>query len=65
MQKRETLAQLIRRTVFEFEQRQAARLLFDSHLEDDATCSNLPTSSQPLPKNKSKPKRLNRKKKTA
>jgi hypothetical protein len=65
MQKRETLAQLIRRTVFEFEQRQAARLLIESHLEDDIIISNLPTSNKPLPKNKSKTKRPKRKKKTA
>ncbi len=62
MQKRETLAQLIRRTVFEFEQRQAARLRQESHLEDDVPC--VPTPNQPLPKNKSNSKRP-RKKKTA
>jgi hypothetical protein len=64
VQKRETLAQLIRRTVFEFEQRQASRLLIESYLEDDVNTS-IPTSKQPLPKKKSKPKRPHPKKKTA
>ncbi len=52
MQKRETLPQLIRRTVFEFEQRQAARLLIDNHLEDELSCSHPPTAKTVLSKNK-------------
>jgi hypothetical protein len=60
MQKRETLAQLIRRTVLEFERRQAARLQPESNFEDDLPC--IPTQSQ-VPNNKSK--RPNRKNKTA
>jgi hypothetical protein len=64
MQKQETLAQLICRTVFEFEQKQAA-LLQESRPEDDIPCSNLPKANQSLAKNKSESKRLNRKKKTA
>jgi hypothetical protein len=65
MEKQETLAQLICRTVFEFEQRQAAQLLQESHLEDDVPGSNLPKANQPLSKNKSESKGFNRKKKTA
>ncbi len=61
MQKRETLAQLIRRTVLEFERRQAARLQPESNFEDDFP-SSIPTQSQ-VPNNKSK--RPNRKSKTA
>jgi hypothetical protein len=59
MQKRETLAQLIRRTVLEFEQRQAAQLLIESSLEDE------PIPNPSLSKNKSQPKHSNRKKRTA
>jgi hypothetical protein len=65
MQKRETLAQLIRRTVLEFEQRQAAQLQQESSLENDSTYSNLPAPNEPLAKDKSQPKRSNRKKKIA
>jgi hypothetical protein len=65
MQKRETLAQLIRRTVLEFEQRQAAQLQQESSLENDSTCSNLPAPNEALPQNKSQSKRSNRKKKIA
>jgi hypothetical protein len=65
MEKRETLAELICRTVFEFEQTEAAQLLQESHLEDDIPGSNLPKANQTLSKNKSESKRLNRKKKTA
>lgn len=61
MQKRETLAQLIRRTVFEFEQRQAARP--ESHLGQGTACSHMAQASQPQPEYK--PQRRNRKKKTA
>jgi hypothetical protein len=49
MQKRETLAQLIRRTVFEFEQRQAARLSPESHLGQGTVCSHMVQASQPQP----------------
>ncbi len=59
MQKRETLAQLIRRTVLEFEQRQAEELQQKSYLENDLA------PNEALPKDKSQPKRSNRKKKIA
>lgn len=62
MQKRETLAQLIRRTVFEFEQRQAVRLS-PHHLGQGRACSHMAQASQPQPEYK--PQRRNRKKKTA
>jgi hypothetical protein len=65
MQKQETLAQLIYRTVLEFEQRQAVRLPEESHLKQDMPCSNLSKAKQSLSNNKSKSKQLNPQKKTA
>ncbi|MBE9214087.1 hypothetical protein IQ247_15670 [Plectonema cf. radiosum LEGE 06105] len=56
MQKPETLAELICRTVLEFEQRQAAELQQQNFSE---------SASTPLPKKKSTTKRLNHQKKTA
>jgi hypothetical protein len=50
MQKRETLAQLIRRTVFEFEQRQAAQYSPESVL----VLGKAVKANQPEPEHKTK-----------
>jgi hypothetical protein len=53
MQERETLAELICRTVLEFEQRQAA-LLRESPLKNDSVCSNIAAVNQALESSKKK-----------
>jgi hypothetical protein len=60
----ETLAQLICRTVLEFEQRQVTHLQQGKVLERTLNSSNINASSQPT-SNESKSKRPNCKKKTA
>ncbi|GEM_PF-6561541 len=61
MQKRETLAQLICRTVLEFEQRQAHKLQQHSHRSNSLSSSNITVANQTLTLNKSKAKQIDRK----
>lgn len=61
MQQRETLAQLICRTVLEFEQRQAQELQQHSHRSKPISSSNITVANQTLNLNKSKAKQIDRK----
>ena len=62
MQKRETLAQLIYRTVLEFEQRQAQEVQQQTYVESFLPDSNITVANQSLAKNNSKAKQINSKK---